>query len=49
MAVLRSSERTELVRLLKKVGMWEAARLDDKNRQEWAHPNAGSSTNSSVK
>jgi len=34
MAVLRSSERTELVRLLKKVGMWEAARLDDKNRQE---------------
>jgi MarR family 2-MHQ and catechol resistance regulon transcriptional repressor len=33
-AVLRSSERTELVRLLKKVGMWAAARLDDKNRQE---------------
>jgi MarR family transcriptional regulator, 2-MHQ and catechol-resistance regulon repressor len=31
MAVLRSSERTELVRLLKKVGMWAAARLDDKN------------------
>ncbi|HKW34863.1 MAG TPA: MarR family transcriptional regulator [Candidatus Acidoferrum sp.] len=29
MAVLRSSERTELVRLLKKVGMWAAARLDD--------------------
>jgi MarR family 2-MHQ and catechol resistance regulon transcriptional repressor len=49
MAVLRSSERTELVRLLKKVGMWEAARLDDKNRQKWAHPNADSSTNSSVK
>src|SRR6266446_5292033 len=30
MAVLRSSERTELVRLLKKVGMWAAARLDDR-------------------
>ena len=30
MAVLRSGERTELVRLLKKVGMWAAARLDDK-------------------
>jgi hypothetical protein len=27
-AVLRSSERTELVRLLKKVGMWAAARLE---------------------
>jgi MarR family 2-MHQ and catechol resistance regulon transcriptional repressor len=30
MAVLRSSERTELVRLLKKVGMWAAAKLDDR-------------------
>ena len=30
MGVLRSSERTELVRVLKKVGMWAAARLDDK-------------------
>jgi MarR family transcriptional regulator, 2-MHQ and catechol-resistance regulon repressor len=30
MAVLRPSERAELVRLLKKVGMWAAARLDDK-------------------
>jgi MarR family transcriptional regulator, 2-MHQ and catechol-resistance regulon repressor len=29
MAVLRSRERVELVRLLKKVGMWAAARLDD--------------------
>jgi MarR family 2-MHQ and catechol resistance regulon transcriptional repressor len=29
MAVLRSEERVELVRLLKKVGMWAAARLDD--------------------
>ena len=28
MAVLRSSERAELVRLLKKVGMWAAARLE---------------------
>jgi MarR family 2-MHQ and catechol resistance regulon transcriptional repressor len=32
LAVLRSSERTELVRLLKKVGMWAAARLEDNNR-----------------
>jgi MarR family transcriptional regulator, 2-MHQ and catechol-resistance regulon repressor len=29
MAVLRSGERTELVRLLKKVGMWADARLED--------------------
>ena len=29
MVVLKSSERSELVRLLKKVGMWAAARLDD--------------------
>ena len=29
MVVLRSVERAELVRLLKKVGMWAAARLDD--------------------
>ena len=29
MAVLRSGERIELVRLLKKVGMWAASRLDD--------------------
>src|SRR5437879_2338438 len=28
MAVLRSSERTELVRLLKKAGMWAAVRLE---------------------
>jgi MarR family transcriptional regulator, 2-MHQ and catechol-resistance regulon repressor len=28
MAVLRSGERAELVRLLQKVGMWAAARLD---------------------
>jgi hypothetical protein len=25
--------------------MWEAAHLEDKNRQEWAHANAHSSTN----
>ena len=31
MAVLRSRERTELVRLLKKVGMWAAARLESDN------------------
>jgi MarR family transcriptional regulator, 2-MHQ and catechol-resistance regulon repressor len=31
MAVLRSSERTELVRLLKKAGMWAAARLEGTN------------------
>ena len=30
MAVLRSNERAELVRLLKKVGLWAAARLEDK-------------------
>ena len=30
MAVLKSGERTELVRLLKKVGMWAAVRLDDR-------------------
>jgi MarR family transcriptional regulator, 2-MHQ and catechol-resistance regulon repressor len=29
MAVLRPAERVELIRLLKKVGMWAAARLDD--------------------
>jgi MarR family 2-MHQ and catechol resistance regulon transcriptional repressor len=29
MAVLRSRERVELVRLLKKVGMWAASRVDD--------------------
>ena len=31
MAVLRCGERVELIRLLKKVGMWAAARLDDKH------------------
>jgi hypothetical protein len=28
-AVLRSGERAELVRLLKKAGMWAAARFDE--------------------
>jgi len=49
MSVLRSGERTELVRLIKKVGMWAAARLDDRNRQKWAHSNADTSNNPSVK
>jgi MarR family 2-MHQ and catechol resistance regulon transcriptional repressor len=31
LAVLRSTERTELVRLLKKAGMWAAARLETDN------------------
>jgi hypothetical protein len=30
MAVWRRGERVELIGLLKKVGMWAAARLDDK-------------------
>ena len=33
MAVLRSGERVELVRLLKRVGMWAAARLDDYHKK----------------
>jgi MarR family 2-MHQ and catechol resistance regulon transcriptional repressor len=32
MAVLRPGERIELTRLLKKVGMWAAARLDEDNQ-----------------
>ena len=31
MSVLKTNERAELVRLLKKVGLWAAARLDDKS------------------
>lgn len=31
MAVLKTNERAELVRLLKKLGLWAAARLDDKS------------------
>ena len=43
MAVLRSGERAELVRLLKKVGMWAAARLDD-NRSPRARTSSPSSS-----
>src|SRR5712691_7243742 len=49
MAVLRSGERVELVRLLKKVGMWAAARLDDNGASRAGAPNADSSPRSSVK
>ena len=43
MAVLRSRERAELVRLLKKVGMWASARLDDHASTAKGAPNADSS------
>ncbi len=49
MAVLRSGERVEMVRLLKKVGMWAAARLDDNGASRAGAPNADSSPRSSVK
>ena len=49
MAVLRSSERVELVRLLKKVGMWAAARLDDNGLPRVAAPNADSYPKSRTK
>ena len=49
MAVLRSGERVELVRLLKKVGMWAAARLDDNGSPRAGAPNAGISPRSLVK
>jgi MarR family 2-MHQ and catechol resistance regulon transcriptional repressor len=49
MAVLRSGERVELVRLLKKVGMWAAARLDDNGSPRVGAPNANSSRSSLVK
>ena len=49
MVVLRSGERAELVRLLKKVGMWAAARLEDHGSSSVAAPNADSSPRSSVK
>jgi MarR family 2-MHQ and catechol resistance regulon transcriptional repressor len=42
-AVLRSGERAELVRLLKKVGMWAAARLDDEESPRVGARNADSS------
>jgi MarR family 2-MHQ and catechol resistance regulon transcriptional repressor len=46
MAVLRSGERVELVRLLKKVGMWAAARLDDNGAPRMGARNAKSSRSS---
>jgi MarR family transcriptional regulator, 2-MHQ and catechol-resistance regulon repressor len=49
MAVLRSRERVELVRLLKKVGMWAAARLDDDESSGAGAPSADSSRSSLVK
>jgi MarR family 2-MHQ and catechol resistance regulon transcriptional repressor len=49
MAVLRSRERVELVRLLKKVGIWAAARLDDNGSPRMVAPNANSSRSSLVK
>jgi MarR family 2-MHQ and catechol resistance regulon transcriptional repressor len=49
MAVLRSGERAELVRLLKKVGMWAAARLDDKGSPRVGAANADSTPRSLVK
>jgi MarR family 2-MHQ and catechol resistance regulon transcriptional repressor len=49
MAILRSGERVELVRLLKKVGMWAAARLEDNGSPRAGGPNAGSSPRSLVK
>jgi len=49
MAVLRSGERTELLRLLKKVGMWAAARLDDNGSPGVAAANNSSHRGSLVK
>jgi MarR family 2-MHQ and catechol resistance regulon transcriptional repressor len=49
MAVLRSGERVELVRLLKKVGMWAAARLDDSGSPRVGASNADSSRGSLMK
>ena len=49
MAVLRSGERVELIRLLKKVGMWAAARLDDNGSPRVAAPNADSSPKARTK
>jgi MarR family 2-MHQ and catechol resistance regulon transcriptional repressor len=37
LVVLRSGERAELVRLLKKVGLWAAARLDDTTAMRDGH------------
>jgi MarR family transcriptional regulator, 2-MHQ and catechol-resistance regulon repressor len=49
MAVLRSRERVELVRLLKKVGIWAAARLEDNGASRVGAPTADSSPRSSVR
>jgi MarR family transcriptional regulator, 2-MHQ and catechol-resistance regulon repressor len=49
MAVLRSGERVELVRLLKKVGMWAAARLDDNQPPRLGRSKADPSSRSLVK
>jgi MarR family 2-MHQ and catechol resistance regulon transcriptional repressor len=46
MAVLRSGERVELIRLLKKVGMWAAERLDDNESLIVGAPNTNSSPRS---
>ena len=35
MSILRPGERTELVRLLKKIGLWAAARLEDPVSKTW--------------
>jgi hypothetical protein len=37
MAMLKTTERTELVRLLKKVGLWAASRLDDSGDTAWLY------------
>lgn len=49
MAILRPDERVELVRLLKKVGMWAAARLDDNGSPRMVAPNANFSRGSLMK
>jgi len=49
MAVLRSGERAELVRLLKKVGMWAAARLDENRSPRAGTPNGSPSRSSRLK
>lgn len=49
MVVLRPRERVELVRLLKKVGIWAAARLDDNRPPMAGGTNADSSPRSFVK
>jgi MarR family 2-MHQ and catechol resistance regulon transcriptional repressor len=48
-AILRLGERVELVRLLKKVGLWAAARLDDNRSPGAGTPNAKPSRRSLLK